>query len=269
LRLSLAPLLLLFAGVAPAADIAGTEMWRLDCGRIVVRDLNAFSDTYAYVGRQRTLVASCYLIRHGTDWVLWDAGLPERPVNDPADVEQAEQTTTIAAQLARLGVRPDQISILGISHYHYDHTGQAARFPQARLLIGARDADAIRESAARAQPLAPWFGGSAKLDPVDGDRDVFGDGRVVVLDLPGHTPGHHGLLVRLAHKGPVLLSGDVAHFRENYAGGGVPPFNTNRADSLASLDRFRKLAANLRATVILQHDPDDVAKLAAFPASTD
>ena len=111
--------------------------------------------------------------------------------------------------------------------------------------------------------------GGALLDPVTGDRDVFGDGQVVMLDLPGHTPGHHGLLIRLAHKGPVLLSGDVAHFRANYDSDGVPSFNTNRADSLASLDRFKKIAANVHATVVIQHDPDDVAKLPAFPLSAD
>ena len=152
----LAPLLLLVVGTSPAPVPVATTVWRLDCGRIVVRDLDEFSDTRAFVGRHATLVASCYLIRHGTDWMLWDTGLPEQPVNDPADVEQAEQTTTIVAQLARLGVRPDQISIVAISHYHYDHTGQAARFPHARLLIGKRDVDAIRDLASRAKPLAPW-----------------------------------------------------------------------------------------------------------------
>jgi glyoxylase-like metal-dependent hydrolase (beta-lactamase superfamily II) len=87
-----------------------------------------------------------------------------------------------------------------------------------------------------------------------------------MLNLQGHTPGHRGLLVRLA-SGPVLLSGDTYHFTEQVARRGVPPFNTNRADSLASMDRFDRLGRNLRATVIIQHEPADVAKLPAFPAS--
>jgi N-acyl homoserine lactone hydrolase len=89
---------------------------------------------------------------------------------------------------------------------------------------------------------------------------------VIMLDLPGHTPGHHGLLVKLKTTGAVLLTGDVAHFHENYDSNGVPSFNVNRADSLASLDRFKKLAANLKATVIIQHDPRDIGKLPVFPA---
>ena len=87
-----------------------------------------------------------------------------------------------------------------------------------------------------------------------------------MLDLPGHTPGHHGLLVKLAQRGYVLLSGDVAHFTENYASNGVPVFNTDRAQSLASLDRFKSIAGNLRATVVIQHEQADISKLPAFPA---
>ena len=75
-----------------------------------------------------------------------------------------------------------------------------------------------------------------------------------------------GLLVKLEKTGYVLLSGDVTHFHENYDSDGIPTWNANRADSLASLDRFRKIAKNLKATVIIQHDPRDVAKLPVFPA---
>lgn len=90
-----------------------------------------------------------------------------------------------------------------------------------------------------------------------------------MLRLPGHTPGHSGLLVRLKEKGPVLLTGDLAHFSENYESNGVPTFNVNRAESLASLDRFKKLADNLKATVIIQHEPADVGKLPAFPQAAE
>ena len=65
----------------------------------------------------------------------------------------------------------------------------------------------------------------------------------------------------------VLLSGDFAHFRENFETSGVPSFNTDRAATLASTDRVKKIAANLKATVIIQHDARDVGKLPAFPAA--
>jgi len=90
---------------------------------------------------------------------------------------------------------------------------------------------------------------------------------VVVLNTPGHTPGHHSLLVRLKDMAPVLITGDLAHFHENYEANGVPSFNTDRAQTLASLDRFKKIAANLHATVIIQHDARDIGKLPAFPVA--
>jgi glyoxylase-like metal-dependent hydrolase (beta-lactamase superfamily II) len=105
------------------------------------------------------------------------------------------------------------------------------------------------------------------MEPVPLDKDVFGDGTVTLLATPGHTPGHHSVLVKLRQMGNVLISGDLAHFHENYDTNGVPPFNTGRAETLASLDRFKKIAANMKATVIIQHDGRDVAKLPAFPAS--
>ncbi len=55
----------------------------------------------------------------------------------------------------------------------------------------------------------------AKVELMDGDRDIFGDGSVKVISTPEHTPSHCSLLLRLAKTGPVLLSGDVAHFRFN------------------------------------------------------
>ena len=90
-----------------------------------------------------------------------------------------------------------------------------------------------------------------------------------MLDLPGHTPGHHGLLVNLPKRGPVLLSGDVVHLHENLETRGVPSFNTDRAQSLASMDRFASLARNLKATLIIQHEEADVRKLPVFPEAAE
>jgi len=247
------------------------EMWRLDCGEVTFTDFNAFfSDTSEYPAGPKRLVASCYLIRHGADYMLWDTGLPAALVRHPNSnpAMTASLGSSLVDQLARIGVRPRQVSIVGLSHYHFDHTGQAAAFPHARLLIGPGDLAALRgtEPGIEREPLAPWLTGGGQVTEARGDHDVFGDGKVVMINLPGHTPGHHGLLVRLA-SGPVLLSGDIYHFTEQVAHRGVPPFNTSRAETLASMDRFDRLGRNLRANVIIQHEPADVARLPAFPAS--
>lgn len=272
-RFMSAALATLLATAAPAASTPSeVSLTRLDCGTVQVNDLNAFSDTLAYTGRSRTLTNSCYLIRHGDDYLLWDTGLPVGMKGAPVDRTSAMSPTlsrTLAEQFAELGVKPEQIRTVGISHYHFDHIGQAALFPQATLLIGAADWKAVNDGSAGgfSDPalLAPWVKGGARVDAVTGDKDLFGDGSVVMLDMSGHTPGHHALLVRLKDAGPVLLTGDLAHFTENYETNGVPGFNTNRADTLASLDRFKAMAANLKATVIIQHEPADIAKLPAFP----
>lgn len=268
-----AVLCLSLAGMVQSAPAAAVQLWRLDCGEIWVADLDEYSDTHAYTGQSRRMVASCYLIRHGDSYMLWDTGL-DRTALGKSLVEGSEDSealaTTLVDQLARIGVRPGQISRIGVSHYHFDHTGQAADFPAATLMMGKADLDALRApGSARAKPLAHWIGGGGTVEEVSGDKDVFGDGRVVMLDLPGHTPGHHGLLVRLGGGRTVLLSGDVAHFRENLDSNGVPGFNADRARSLASLDRFKALGRNLKAVVVIQHDSRDIDKLPIFPRAAE
>ncbi|HJR72241.1 MAG TPA: N-acyl homoserine lactonase family protein [Luteimonas sp.] len=265
------PLSALAADPAPKADI---RLWRLDCGTLWTYNLDELSDTRAYVGKSKKFVGSCYLIRHGDAYLLWDTGLSKEYLNKPyaeGDADSTSLATTVADQLAKIGVKPAQISFVGISHYHFDHIGQAADFPQAKLLIGEGDFAVFGKPGheERTKLMSPWLRKGAKVEKVKGDYDVFGDGSVVMLDLPGHTPGHHGLLVQLPKRGAVLLSGDVVHLRENMETMGVPSFNTNRADSLASMDRFEKLAKNLKATLIIQHEEKDVAKLPVFPEAAE
>jgi N-acyl homoserine lactone hydrolase len=236
---------------------------RLDCGvSPTPSDVARFSDTYAYKDFKVQLTYSCYLIKHGDDYLVWDAG---NPTTSPT------VKVTLVDQLAQLKLKPEQIKYLGISHYHADHTGQAPSFPQATLLIGKGDWDVLTSSTpnqmANAAPFANWISGGGKVEPVPADKDIFGDGTVVMLNMPGHTPGHHSLLVRLKEMGNVLISGDLAHFRENYDSNGVPSFNTHHGDTVASIDRFKQIAKNLKATVIIQHDARDISKLPAFPAS--
>lgn len=258
----------------PAPPPVPVSLWRLDCGAIQESDLNNFSDIDAYTGQSRHLTVSCYLIKHGDTYMLWDTGFPDEDLGLPLEGPRSTGETVarlLPDELADIGVKPEQIAIVGVSHYHLDHTGQAHHFPQARLLIGKGDVVALRSGSEpfakeHAKPLEHWLHGGGKLEEVDGDKDVFKDKSVVMLSLPGHTPGHHGLLVRLAGKGAVLLSGDVAHFRENYENNGVPKFNVDRAQSLASIDRFKGLAKNLHATVVIQHETGDIGKLPAFPA---
>jgi N-acyl homoserine lactone hydrolase len=257
-------LICLSALAQAAPDVTLT---RLDCGTGVAPiDPARFSDSFDYVGKdlKLTLTFSCYLVKHGVDYMVWDAGFA-------VGANPNAPKVSIVEQLAQLKLTSDQVKYIGISHYHGDHIGQVGLFPTSTLLIGTGDWDVLTSAKPNAMadpvPFAHWISGGGKVEPVTLDRDVFGDGTVVMLDTPGHTPGHHALMVKLRDSGIVVLSGDFEHFRENYQNNGVTTFNTDRAATLASVDRIKKLAANLKATVIIQHDPRDIGKLPVFPAA--
>ena len=261
---------LALAIAAPAvAQTPGVSLYAFECGRLMQDDLSRFSDTFHFQGEKREFVAGCYLIRHPKGLMLWDTGLTPDLISATGGPPGMTIKQSIPDRLKALNITPQQITHVGISHYHADHTGGAKDFPQAELLIGKGDADALKamkpDERAAAQ-MAHWLTGGGKLTPLAGDKDVFGDGSVTVLTMPGHTPGHSTLLVKLA-SGYVLLSGDEYHFRENRPLKGVPTFNWNRANTLASHDRFEAVAKQLKARVIIQHDPRDMAELPAFPAA--
>jgi N-acyl homoserine lactone hydrolase len=268
MKQSLAILFLAAASLSAQAPAPVPEvtLTRLQCGtNAAPTDVGQrFSDVFAFKGLMVQLTFSCYLIKHGDDYMIWDTG------NAPT-AGAAAPKSTLTQLLSEVHVAPAQVKFVGISHYHGDHTGQASQFPGATLLIGKNDWDALNDpksaAASSAQFFRSWMSGGAKVEPLPGDKDVFGDGSVMVLNTPGHTPGHHSLLVRLKTMGNVLITGDLTHFHENYDANGVPTFNTDRAATVASLDRFKKLATNLNAIVIIQHDQRDVSKLPAFPTA--
>ena len=262
-----------FAAPAVAQSAPDIEMWRLDCGKIELSDAGPFSDTNLYDGQKRTLTDSCYLIRNGTRYLLWDAGFPAalKGKSETEWVFTASLSQTIPEQLAKIGLKASDVTFVGVSHYHDDHIGQVQDFPAAELLIGAADAAAITSGsmdATRAQ-FAPFLaeGATGKVTRIARDHDVFGDGSVRIVAMHGHTPGHKSLVVTLPKSGAYMLTGDLYHFEEQIANRGVPQFNTDRADTLASFERFNQMADNLDATVIIQHDPRHVDRLPAFPES--
>ncbi|RIV86924.1 N-acyl homoserine lactonase family protein [Aurantiacibacter zhengii] len=253
-----------------AAEPPVVEMWRLDCGTIEIGNLDDYSDSFLYPGRSMEFTDSCYLIRNGERFILWDTGLPKalEGTKEESGTDRMSLNRSVIGQLAELGITPDQIDFVGISHYHYDHTGQAADFGSSTLLIDRRDWDVVNARQDLSASFTPWISGGSTVQTVTYDHDVFGDGSVIMLKTPGHTPGHRSLLVRLADRGPILLSGDAVHFRENWSRRGVPGFNTSRAESLASMDRIRDVADQLGATLVIQHEPEDIAKLALFPEAS-
>jgi len=251
---------------ALAQTPAEVTLTRIECGTgATPTDVGQrFSDTFAYKDLKLTFTFSCYVIKHGDDYMVWDTGFaPGTNPNAPK--------VGIADRLNELKITPEQVKYVGISHFHADHTGQLAPFTNATLFIGKGDWDQITSprpmQGVNVAGFKSWIDEKRKVEPLTGDKDVFGDGSVIVLRTPGHTPGHSALLVRLKEMGPVLLSGDAAHFHENYESDGVPTFNFDRAQTIASIERMKQIVGNVKATVIIQHDMRDIGKLPAFPTA--
>jgi len=245
------------------AQAPEVTLTRLDCGN-GFNDARRFSDTFAYNDPKMPFTFSCYVVKHGDDVMVWDTGfVPGSNPNAPK--------VSLTEQLAQLKIKPEQVKYVGISHFHGDHTGQLPSLPDATLLIGAKEWEALTApkpmAGANVDAFKHWISGGGKVEPQPADKDVFGDGTVVILRTPGHTPGHQSLLVRTKGSGAFILIGDAAHFHENYESDGVPGFNYDRAQTIASLERIKAIAKNVKATVIIQHDPRDIGKLPAFPAA--
>jgi len=271
----LLPLLLVaFAAFAHGTDAPpDIRVYVLDCGHLDFRDMGMFDDSGALDGKPGEMSAPCFLIRHPQGDLLWDTGLGDAIADRPGGIElapgiRATVRVKLVDQLKMLGLTPLDIDYLAFSHWHEDHTGNANLFGKATWILQRK------ELAAATGPAPPPFESltpvsaykNARTRIVDGDTDVFGDGSVRLLLMPGHTPGHQVLEVRLPHAGVVLLSGDLYHSREARRLRRVPRVNTNRAATLASMNRFEAIAARTHARVVIQHDPRDVALLPRFPA---
>src|SRR5215831_14649139 len=193
IRSSVIAVTLFAVATATAQTPATVTLTRLQCGtNAAPTDVGQrFSDTYGYNGLMVQLTFSCYLIKHNDDYLIWDTG-------NPVGNTPTAPKTSLTDLIAQLKVTPAQVKYVAISHYHGDHTGQASQFPQATLLIGKGDWDVVtdpKSTAVAPAIFANWTTGGGKVEPVVGDKDVFGDGTVVMLNTPGHTPGHHSLLV--------------------------------------------------------------------------
>jgi glyoxylase-like metal-dependent hydrolase (beta-lactamase superfamily II) len=258
------------AALADAPKPESVRMYRLDCGNLDFDNLAAFSDTGAFDGQPRKLVASCMLIGHPKGWLLWDTGLPKDLVGTEKRDEGFGVTMrlkkSIVDQLKDIDLTPADITYVAFSHAHFDHTGQANDFANATWIWQkAEKAWATQEKPhMTVNPASFSKYKEAKENVIEGDYDVFGDGTVRIISAPGHTPGHQSLLVSFPDQ-KWLISGDIYHQTDSREKQLVPTFNTNRADTESSMHRIEQLAKNYNAKLYIQHEKNDIAKLPAFP----
>lgn len=250
------------AGV-PAAPTA-ERLYVMDCGQNSAPDQSRWSPGVA-VGQPVVLSNNCYIVRHPRGTLLWDTGYPdalaERPVTNANGT--ASRTRTLASQLVEIGLAPADIRYVAVSHTHGDHVGNVAAFAGSRVLIQRAEYEW-----AFAPGRNPPFPSDIPVEKLDGDRDVFGDGSVVILATPGHTPGHQSLRVRLKG-GAFVLTGDAAHFRDNWDNRRVPSMNVDANATRASLARLDATLKAENATLWINHDRPQSLTLRRSPAFYD
>ena len=262
------------AGASPA--LAGVQSITVfDCGRITSPNRSLWSPGVD-VDVRHEMVASCYLIRHDDGLMMWDVGISDSVAELPDGLTVAggmitqRVEKTLAAQMDEIGVRPEDVGHLAMSHTHPDHTGNANRFTAAVVYMQQAEYDAaFGPDAARFNFRPDTYDKLANNEFVklDGSHDVFGDGSVVILSAPGHTPGHQVLYVELPEYGPVVLSGDLWHFRSNYDNDRVPGFNFDRGQTLDSINKIKAFIERTGATLWIQHDKDQAAEIPHAPQS--
>ena len=251
---------------------AGVQrLYVLYCGEAHIPDVSPWSPGYN-VGKPAVFSDNCYLIRHGQDWMLWDSGYPDALAATPEGIvgprSRAIRIKTLTSQLAEIGVAPTQITYLAFSHTHGDHVGNGNLFTAATLYIQQSEYDAAFGPEPGKYGFAPATYENLRANPtvkLQGDFDVFGDGSVMILSTPGHTPGHQSLLVRLPKTGAVVLSGDAAHFEENFVNRRVPGFNFNVEQSRQSMDKIDAVVKAEHALLWINHDAKQSATIVHAP----
>jgi N-acyl homoserine lactone hydrolase len=238
------------AELAPPPKTTGLRLYVFDCGTLVNNKPEDYNLKREEV-KDTNMGVTCYLVVHPKGMLLYDTGLNDRLVGRPLYENVLEgyaqiKFNTLSGQLADIGVAPAKIDYLVLSHYHWDHIGNAGDFAGSTWLVYKGDRDDMFSKEARAYP---WFGEYAALEHsktvlLNGDHDVFGDGTVVVLATPGHTPGHCSLLVRLKNTGPVVLSGDLYHYPEERTLNRMP----DEEKTSGTVESRRKVEELLRST---------------------
>ncbi|MBR0801933.1 N-acyl homoserine lactonase family protein [Bradyrhizobium japonicum] len=243
------------AAVAQSEKSGVEKLYVLNCGEGTAGDISRWTPGLNE-GKSMDFVDSCYLIKHSSKgWFLWDTGIADAVAAMPNGLVPADpkavtwrRPKTLAAQLEQLGLKPDDVKAMAVSHTHPDHTGNVELFPQATLYVQKAEYDwpgANNE---------PRFKPSHPVELLAGDKDVFGDGSLTILSTPGHTPGHQSLLVKLLKTGAVVLSGDAVHFKDNWDNRRVPSMNANKDQSAASMQKIADTLTKEKAQLWINHD---------------
>jgi glyoxylase-like metal-dependent hydrolase (beta-lactamase superfamily II) len=255
----------------------GPRLYVLDCGDIKPMDPTLFGLKKEEIAGDAHFVTPCYLIVHPKGTLMWDVGqVPDAQIPDDGTEVVVQNLLKarhkLVPQLAALGYAPSNITYLAMSHYHLDHTANANLFAGSTWIVQQAEYDAMfgaKEYGIRDASTYDKLKTSHRITLNNEDRDVFGDGTVIIKTAPGHTPGHQMLFLRLKNFGPLLLEGDLYHLPEERTLDRVPTFDFDAAMTRATRVKTEAFLKETGAVMWIQHDPATNAKLRKAPAFYD
>lgn len=224
-----------------------------------------------------TLPIPAYLIVHPKGTALFDTGMHPDCQHDPLKRLGQRLMTLfqirfkpgeeVSAQLEAIDRDPAKIDFIISSHLHFDHVGGNALIPNATVIVQKREWQAgMDPEVARLRGFNRRdFDLGHAVREVEGEHDVFGDGRVVCLPTHGHTPGHQSLKLRL-QSGDVVLAGDACYFCQTLRERRLPTNVFDRAAMHASLERLAALEAS-GARIFFGHDSEFWKTVPQAPAA--
>ena len=217
-----------------------------------------------------------YLIVHPRGTLMFDSGgIADSKFKDGQPVTEPPMSATkpLLPQLAAAGYKPADINYFALSHYHADHTGNANEFAGATWIVQKAERDFMFGEVPQGTIIS--VDSFIKLKDAktkvlnDESFDVFGDGTVVLMSAPGHTPGHQVLAVKLAHRGLVVLAGDLYHYPEERTTGRTPTFEFNAEQSKESRAKIEQFEKDNHGELWIEHDIATHAKLPRSPQYVD
>jgi glyoxylase-like metal-dependent hydrolase (beta-lactamase superfamily II) len=271
--------------------VAVTTAWREGVGRSRGRRL-----LHTILDREWTeqLPIYAFAIEHPDGVIVVDTGetaRASRPGYFPgwhpgvrAFREWVEPEQEIGPQLERLGIRPGDVRWLVMTHLHTDHAGGLQHFPDTEILVTRTELEFASGLRGRLRGYVANTHWPAWFRPtlIELEPESFGPfpqslrltqaGDVILVPVPGHTPGQIGVLVDEGDR-TVFLAGDSSYTQDLMLRGKVDGVGSDDDAERITHERIRSYAAANPTVYLVAHDPETGARLAerrlVYPAAVE